>query len=211
MLTWSGMTADRAGRVAGVLLAAGTSSRLGSNKLLLELGADTVVRRTARHSLEAGLSPVIVVLGYEAPQVADALAGLPLKTLVIPEYHAGMHASLGAGIARVPAGCDAALVLLSDMPLVTPGMIAEVVARYRAGGELVISLYGEVQAPPTLYARRLFPALAEAGPGSGRRVIGDHRSAAVELHWPPELVADLDVPGDLERLRGLVAHAAPRA
>ena len=200
------MTGDRAGCVAGVLLAAGTSSRLGSNKLLLELGAETVVRRAARHALEAGLWPVIVVLGHEAPQVAAALGGLPLETVVNPEYHAGMHASLRAGIARVPAGCDAALVLLSDMPLVTPGMIAEVVARYRAGGELVISLYGEVQAPPTLYARRLFPALSAAGPGCGRQVIRDHRSDAVEVRWPPKLLADLDLPEDLERIRALLAH-----
>jgi molybdenum cofactor cytidylyltransferase len=199
------MMADRAGRVAGVVLAAGTSSRLGSNKLLLELGAETVVRRAARHALEAGLSPVIVVLGYEALQVAAALAGLPLETVVNPEYAAGMHASVRAGMGRVPADCDAALVLLSDMPLVTPGMIAGVVARHRAGAELVISLYGEVQAPPTLYARRLFPALAAAGPGAGRRVIRDYRSDAVEVHWRPELLADLDLPGDLERLRAILA------
>lgn len=204
------MTADRAGRVAAVLLAAGASSRLGSNKLLVELGAETVVRRAARHALEAGLSPVIVVLGHEAPQVAAALAGLPLETVVNPEYPEGMRASVRAGIARVPGDCDAAVVLLSDMPLVTPGMIAEVVARYRAGGELVISLYGEVQAPPTLYARRFFPALVSAGPESGRRVVRDHRSEAVEVRWPPELVTDLDLPEDVDRLRALLGRPAFR-
>jgi CTP:molybdopterin cytidylyltransferase MocA len=142
--------------------------------------------------------------------VAAALAGLPLETVVNPEYPAGMHGSIRAGIARVPADCDAALILLSDMPLVTPEMIAELVARYRAGGELVISLYGEVQAPPTLYARRHFPALASADAGCGRRVVRDHRSDAIEVHWPPALLADLDLPEDLERLRAMVGDPPSR-
>jgi molybdenum cofactor cytidylyltransferase len=154
--------------------------------------------------LEAGLAPVVVVLGHEAARVAVALDGLPVETVINPAYVEGMHASLRAGIARVPDACDAALVLLSDMPLVTPRMIAELVDRYRAGGDLVISLYGEVQAPPTLYARRLFPALASADAGCGRQVIRDHRSDAVEVRWPPALLADLDRPEDLERLRALV-------
>jgi molybdenum cofactor cytidylyltransferase len=205
------MTADRAARVAGVLLAAGTSSRLGSNKLLLEVGAETLVRRAARHALEAGLSPVIVVLGHDASRVSAAIAGLPLETIVTPDYSAGMHSSLAAGIARVPAECDAALILLSDMPLVTPAMIAEVAARYRAGGELVISVYGQVQAPPTLYPRRLFAAIASAGPGAGRRVIREHQGSVVEVHWPPELLADLDRPEDLERLRAALARSTTQA
>jgi molybdenum cofactor cytidylyltransferase len=195
------VTAERGGRIAGVVLAAGTSSRLGSNKLLLRLDSEPLVRRAARQAVEAGLSPVIVVLGHEAEQVAGALAGLTVETVINPGYRAGMHGSLQTGIEHVPDDCAAAVVLLGDMPLVTAAMIAVLAERFRRGTEpLVLSLYGEVQAPPTLYARRLFPALAGTGAGGGREVVLAHRSEAAEIRWPETLLADVDGPEDAARL-----------
>ena len=195
------MGAERTGRVAGVVLAAGASTRLGTNKLLLWLDSEPLVRRVARLALEAGLSPVVVVLGHETERVAAALDGLAVETVVNPAFGAGMAGSLKLGIARVPADCAAAVVLLADMPFVTAAMVAALVARFRGGTEpLVLSLYGEVQAPPTLYARTLFPALAEAGDGGGRRVVLDHRSEAAELRWPAAALVDIDHPADAARL-----------
>ena len=196
------MTRD--GRVAGVVLAAGASSRLGSNKLLIEFGGETIVRRAARRALEADLAPVIVVLGVEADRVAETLGGLDVVLVVNRDHAGGMHGSMQAGIGRVPADCEAAVVVLADMPLVTSAMSAGLVARFRRGPEpLVISRYGEVQAPPTLYARALFPALRAAGEGGGRRVVRDHSHEAAAMDWPPGLLADLDRPEDVERLRPL--------
>jgi molybdenum cofactor cytidylyltransferase len=192
----------RRGRVAAVVLAAGTSSRLGTNKLLIDIGGEAVIRRTARRALEAGLAPVIVVLGFEADRVARALLGLEVAPVVNADYAHGMHVSLRSGIERVPADCEAAVVLLGDMPLVTSAMSSGLVARFRRGSEpLVISRYGGVQAPPTLYARRLFPALAGADETAGRRIVRDYRDEAAVMEWPPGELADLDVPEDLERLR----------
>ena len=197
----AGVPTARAGRIAGVVLAAGASSRLGANKLLLRLDSEPLVRRAARHAIEAGLSPVLVVLGHEAERVAAALGGLAVETVVNPAYRAGMHGSMQTGIERVPNDCAAAVVLLGDMPLVTAAMIEALAERFRRGAEpLVLSLYGEVQAPPTLYARALFPALAGAGAGGGREVVLAHRSEAVELRWPEGLLADLDRPEDAARL-----------
>jgi molybdenum cofactor cytidylyltransferase len=197
----------RDGRVAGVVLAAGSSSRLGSNKLLIDFGGETIVRRAARRALEAGLAPVIVVLGFEADRVAEALQGLDVIPVVNPDHAGGMHGSLQAGIGRVPADCEGAVVILADMPLVTSAMSAGLVARFRSGLEsLVISLYGDVQAPPTLYARALFPALGAAGEGGGRQVIREHLDGAAALQWPPALLSDLDRPEDIERLRSLATE-----
>jgi molybdenum cofactor cytidylyltransferase len=194
----------RDGRVAGVVLAAGSSSRLGTNKLLIDIGGETIVRRAARRTLEAGLAPAIVVLGFEASRVAEALQGLDLVLVVNPDHASGMHSSMQAGIGQVPADCEAAVVILADMPLVTSAMSAGLVARFRRGPEpLVISLYGDVQAPPTLYARALFPALGAAGEGCGRRVVRAHRGEAATLEWLPSLLADLDRPDDVERVRAL--------
>jgi molybdenum cofactor cytidylyltransferase len=197
----AGVAVERAGRIAGVVLAAGTSSRLGANKLLLRLDSESLVRRAARQAAEAGLAPVIVVLGYEAERVAAALSGLAVETIVNPAYRAGMHGSLQTGIGRVPDDCAAAVLLLGDMPLVTAAMIVALAERFRRGREpLILSRYGEVQAPPTLYARSLFPVLAEAGTGGGREVVLAHLSEAAEVHWPEELLADVDRAEDAARL-----------
>jgi molybdenum cofactor cytidylyltransferase len=197
----------RDGRVAGLVLAAGSSSRLGANKLLIDLGRETIVHRAARRALEAGLAPVIVVLGFEADRVAEALRGVEVMQVVNPDHAGGMAGSMQAGLGRVPTDCEAAVVILADMPLVTSAMSAGLVARFRRGPEpLVISRYGEVLAPPTLYARALFPTLGAVGEGGGRLVVRDHRDEAAAMDWPPPLLADLDRPEDVERLRSLVTE-----
>jgi molybdenum cofactor cytidylyltransferase len=207
-----GVPAERAGRIAGVVLAAGTSSRLGANKLLLRLDSEPLVRRAARQAAEAGLSPVIVVLGHEAERVAAVLGGLAVETIVNPAYRAGIHGSMQTGIEHVPEDCTAAVVLLGDMPLVTAAMIEVLAERFRRGAEpLVLSLYGEVQAPPTLYARWLFPELDAAGVGGGREVVLAHRSEAAEIRWPEALLADVDRPEDAARLGVRPEAAEPGA
>ena len=201
----------RLARVAGIVPAAGRSSRLGANKLLLELDSEALVRRAVRQALDGGLSPVIAVLGFEAERVAAALAGLPVETVINPLHSSGMHGSLATGIGSVPADCEGALVLLPDMPLVTAAMLRQMVDRFRAGAEpLVISRFGDVQAPPTLYARHLFPEVAAAGPGGGRRVVRDHLAEAAVIHWPETLLADLDHVEDLDRIRTLMGQAGPK-
>jgi molybdenum cofactor cytidylyltransferase len=192
-------------RVAGVVLAAGSSSRFGRNKLLVEIDGEVVVRRAARRALEAGLLPVVVVLGFEGDLVARALDGLSLVLTVNQNHTEGMHTSLRAGIARVPDDCEAVVVILADMPLVTSAMSAALVTRFQEqSAPLVVSHYGGVQAPPTLYARALFPALAVAGEGGGQQIVRDHRDQATVIEWPLPLLADLDRLEDVERLRSAV-------
>jgi molybdenum cofactor cytidylyltransferase len=184
------------------VLAAGSSSRLGSNKLLVRLDGETVVRRVARQAIDAGLSPVIVVTGFQSDRIGAELAGLPVELVTNREHAIGMHTSVRVGIEHVPADCDGLVIILADMPLVTSGMLSSLVARFRGGpDQLVISRYGKVQAPPTLYCRALFPALSAAGEGCGRQVIRDHQHEAAELQWAPELLVDLDRAEDVARLR----------
>ncbi len=191
---------------AGVLLAAGTGSRMGRNKLLLEVEGEPLVRRVARRALDAGLGPVIVVVGFEADRVVAALDGLAVETVRNAAFARGVAGSLRRGVARVPARCDAAVVLLADMPFVTSAMIARVVAlRRESGAPLVVSRYGEAQAPPTLYARALFGELTgrddgaqDAAPGPGKRVVRRHRAEAVRAEWPADALADIDEPSDYD-------------
>jgi molybdenum cofactor cytidylyltransferase len=183
---------------------------MGRNKLLLHVGGESLVRRTVRAARDAGLDPVLVVIGHDAERVRAELHGLPCE-LVPNERHAlGMSTSLDAGIAAVPAGTDAAVVLLADMPFVAPAMIREVVRRRRErGAPLVSSRYGAVQAPPTLYAREVFPELRGGeGEGRGREVVKRHADRVEWVEWPASALADVDEVGDLERARSGLGQEA---
>ncbi|MFL5309691.1 MAG: NTP transferase domain-containing protein [Myxococcales bacterium] len=197
------MKDDRSGRVAGVVLAAGTSSRMGRNKLFLPLGDTSVLRRAAGTAREAGLDPVLVVLGHESDRALAELAGLRCTPVMNVDFARGMNTSVRAGIAAVPDDASGAVLMLADMPFVTAAMLRVLVDKYRAGqAPLVASTYGDVLAPPILYGRPLFGELrALDGDGCGKRVVKAHRAEAVEMAWPPEALADLDVPDDLERVK----------
>jgi molybdenum cofactor cytidylyltransferase len=100
------------------------------------------------------------------------------------------------------------MVLLADMPFVSPEMIAAMIARYRTSeAPLVISDYEGVNAPPMLYDRSLFAELLTmTGEGCGRQVVKRHRHEAEVLAWPAAALADIDVPEDYERIaRSLTA------
>jgi molybdenum cofactor cytidylyltransferase len=199
--------AERGGPVAGILLAAGTSSRMGCNKLLFELGGESVLRGAARRALAGGLGPLLVVLGHQCERASHELDGLGCQLVINPDYDQGIVSSLKAGVAALPPGTAAAAVMLADMPLVSAEMIAALVARYRAtGAPLVVSDYEGVQAPPLLYDRALFAELlAMTGGGCGRQVVKRHRAEAQVLSWPAAALADLDVPEDYARMRDRAA------
>ena len=111
------MSPDPADRVAGIVLAAGTSTRMGHNKLFVELEGETLVYRTARRVADAGLDPVIVVVGHESERVRDAIGTLPCRLVLNPDYLRGVNSSLRVGIrAASEEAARAAVVVLGDMP-----------------------------------------------------------------------------------------------
>jgi molybdenum cofactor cytidylyltransferase len=199
----AGRGTGSSGRIAGIVLAAGSSTRMGRNKLLLELGGETMVRRAARTAIDVGLDPVVVVTGHAHEAVAAQLHVLALTTVVNMNHGAGQHTSVAAGIAALGDDCAAAIVMLADMPFVTTAMVREVVTRYRdSGAPLVVSRYGgDVTAPPMLYDRSLFGELMHMDARCGRQVVRRHRHEAVEVDWPAESLSDLDRPADYERVR----------
>jgi len=200
------MTAER---IAGVVLAAGLSSRMGLNKMLLELGGRTLVRRAVTTAFSAGLDPVLVVLGHESDRLRAELSGLPYTAVLNSDYGRGMNTSLRAGIAALPDDAAGAVVLLGDMPLVDASMVRALLTAFRhSGPKLAISSYGGVVAPPILYGRALFPELrALEAESCGKSVVRNYRPEAVELQWPPETLTDLDSPEDVEWIRARLEAA----
>lgn len=188
--------------VAGIVLAAGASRRMGRNKLLMELEGETLVRRVVRRALAAGLTPVVVVLGHEAEQVKSALAGLACEFAFNPDFTGPTSGSLHRALERLGPEVGAAVVTLADMVLVSETMLAALVAAARGvEAPLVVSRYGDVTAPPLLFRHPLFgELLAWTGEGCGKAVVQRHRNEALFVDWPPEYLTDVDTPEDFRAI-----------
>jgi molybdenum cofactor cytidylyltransferase len=194
-------------KVAAMVLAAGSSTRMGRNKLLLDVGGESLVRRAVRAAVEGGVDEVIVVLGHEEEKVRAELRGLPCLAVSNPDHAEGAGTSVRTGV-RHASGVDALVVVLADMPFVTPEMIATLVSRYRAHRPpLVVSHYGAVQAPPTLYDRALFDELlAIPGERCAKQVVRRHEGEAEVVDWPEDALRDIDVPADYDGVRADLAR-----
>ncbi|WP_419860309.1 nucleotidyltransferase family protein [Candidatus Palauibacter sp.] len=197
--------------VAAIVLAAGSSIRMGRNKLLLDVGGETLVRRAVRLAGEAGLDPVILVTGRFREAVEREVEDLDCTPTFNPDHETGIQTSVACGVAAVPADRTAAVVMLPDMPFVTARMVRTLVSRHaETGAPLVVSRYGDVNAPPILYGRSLFGEIARMRAGCGREVVRRHHERAVHVDWPAERLRDLDRPDEYESVRGEFAAAASR-
>jgi len=185
-------------RVAGVILAAGASRRMGKNKMLLELDGESLIRRAATRALAAGVSPLVVVLGHEADRLRAELRGLPLVFAVNPDYTGPTSGSLHQGLNALGSDVDAVVVMLADMVRVTPETVAMLIAAARGtAAPLVVSRYGAVTAPPLLFRRALFAELlAWRGEGCGKAVVQAHKHEAMYIDRPEALLVDVDTPED---------------
>ena len=194
-------------RVAGVILAAGASRRMGNNKLLLELEGESLIRRAAKRALAAGLSPVVVVLGHEADRLRAELRDLALAFALNPAYTGPTSGSLHQGLNALGSDVDAVVVMLGDMVRVTTETLAMLIAAARGTeAPLVVSRYGVVTAPPLLFRRSLFgELLAWTGEGCGKAVVQAHKHEAMYVDRPEALLMDVDTPEDFA-----VAIAASR-
>jgi molybdenum cofactor cytidylyltransferase len=191
-------------RVAGVILAAGASRRMGKNKMLLELDGESLIRRAAQRALAAGLSPVVVVLGHEADRLRAELKDLPLAFAVNPDYTGPTSGSLHQGLNALGPDVDAVVVMLGDMVRVTAETLAMVIVAARGtGAPLVVSRYGDVTAPPLLFRRALFgELLAWTGEGCGKAVVQAHTHEAMYVDRPEALLVDVDTPEDFAAAQG---------
>jgi molybdenum cofactor cytidylyltransferase len=195
------MPGVEAGRIAAVVLAAGKSSRMGRNKMLIALEGEPLVRRAARSAIEAGLGPVVVVVGFEADRVRAALDGLVCTVVTNPDFAGPSSRSFHVGLRALEPDVAAAVALLPDMIHVTGGMVGTIAEAARGStAPVVASRYGDVTAPPILFRRVLFPELlAWEGEGCGKPVVRAHAAETRYVDWPVSSLEDLDTPEDLAR------------
>ncbi len=186
-----------------VILAAGTSTRLGRPKQLLDLGGEPLLRHTLRNALASRAGEVVLVLGNQAEEISVAVGELGQRTVMNPDFAAGQSTSLRAGIEAVSADAFAAIVMLGDQPMVTSAMLDQIIERFEVTcAPIVQPVYGETPGNPVLLSRSLFPELlAIEGDQGARGVIKTHREqidrVRVSVGLPP---GDVDTEEDYQAL-----------
>ena len=192
--------------VAAVVLAAGGSVRMGQLKQLLPVGGQPMVRRVAEAVCAAGLAQVVVVVGAQADEVTQSLAGVPVDVIANERWAEGMSTSLRAGLQALGPEIQAALIVLADQPTLTPHLLEIVVARYRAtGAPIVAPFYQGQRGNPVLFDRALFPELlAVEGDQGGRALLARYRTQVERIEVDdPAAVLDIDTRQDYEKAREL--------
>jgi len=192
-----------AARVAAIVLAAGEARRYGSQKLLTPLHGRPLLQHALDAACTSSLDPVVIVLGADADEIARCIDAGRARVVRNPEYATGQASSLRAGVRAVAHDVDAAVVLLGDQPLVTPALLAAIVARQReTAAAAVMCLQDGRRSPPTLLHRDLFSAIESLRGDVGAREIIARRSDVARLDVDRALARldDIDTPGDLDRL-----------
>jgi molybdenum cofactor cytidylyltransferase len=190
-------------RIAAIVLAAGRSTRMGSqNKLLADIGGKPMVRRAVETALASRAEPVVVVTGHMATEVGVALAVLDLTVVANPDYATGLASSLKAGVKALPKTCDGALIILGDMPLIEPEQINRLLQAHERGAIVVPARKGRI-GNPVLWPARYFPELLQLeGDVGAKQLLSKYADQVTEVDLGTDAIfIDVDTPDALAQLR----------
>ena len=189
-------------RIAGIILAAGQSRRMGRvNKMLAEIDGEPMIVHAARAMLASRASPVIVVLGHEIDRARHALRGMDVRLVHNPGFADGLSTSLRAGLRAVPREAAGAVVALGDMPRVAAADIDALIDAFEPDEDATICVptHDGKRGNPVLWARRYFLEMAAvSGDVGARSLIGENADQVLEVpRGNPGVLLDLDTPDAL--------------
>ena len=189
-------------RIAGIILAGGGSQRFGRPKLLEILDGEVLIRRAVRAARDAGLDPIVVVLGADGLAVSEALDQHAVQFTNNPDWAEGQSSSVRAGLKVLAPNVAGAVFLLADMPLVDAELVRTLVETQRRSLEPIVAPWtGERWGNPVLFDRETFEALSQiSGDQGGRTLFGKYSVEAVP--WGQSAMLDIDTQDDLDTFRG---------
>ncbi len=187
-----------------IILAAGKSRRMGTQKLLLPFGEATVVEAVVRTAFASSVDRVLAVLGADRDAVRLKLEPSGAGFAINENDHLGMLSSVQAGFRALPADAEAAVVMLGDQPFLAPRVIDDVIGAYKEGRKGIVI--------PTFQGRRGHPVLVDLGfreevlaldPADGlRRLMETHPRDILEVETgDANILRDMDTPEDYAGVR----------
>ena len=190
--------------IGAIILAAGSSSRLGEPKQLLQFRGQTLLRRMVDAAVAAQCSPVTVVIGSERNRVARELTETKELLVENETWERGIGNSIRAGLRATLTAypqTKAIVLLTCDQPLVDAKIIGALKTRYAETAKpIVASAYSDTLGVPALFARKYFDELFVLDDGAGaKQVILKHKDDVTEFPFP-EGAIDIDTPDDYEKL-----------
>ncbi|TSK06005.1 MAG: molybdenum cofactor cytidylyltransferase [Geobacter sp.] len=198
-------------RVAGIILAAGEGSRMGTTKQLLPFRGKSILEWVVESALASALHRVVVVLGHQAERIVPLIEGRGIEVALNPDYRRGQSSSLQCGLRHLGAESDAALFLLGDQPLITPALIDTLIRSYQDSEQpVVMPVYRGRRGNPVLFDRETFPGIESLDADCGARPLFERYRERL-LPVPVEDAAihlDVDTAADYLRLLELAAGCA---
>ena len=180
------------------------SSRMGANKLTMPLWGKPLIRYAVEAVATSRVASIIVVTGNNASDVQKALAGMTVKFVENKEYSKGLSTSLKCGLRALSNDCDGVVIVLGDMPLVTPRLIDGLIAAFDPERErgIVVPVRSGRRGNPVLWARSFFPEmLALEGDRGAKSLLARHQDRIHELEADDEgPLIDIDTPQILTAL-----------
>ncbi len=189
--------AKRGDGVAGLLLAAGQSTRMGdANKLLVDVLGKPMVVHAIDAMLGSKVDPVIVVTGHQADAVRAAIGDRPVRLVYNPDYAAGLSTSLKAGLDALPEDAAGVLVALGDMPMIRARDIDRLIAAFNPakGRAICVPTVGGKRGNPVLFSLHYAAEMRTIeGDVGARHLIGAHRDALCEIEMDDDAaLIDID-------------------
>jgi molybdenum cofactor cytidylyltransferase len=191
-------------KFAAVVLAAGRSTRMGTNKLLADLNGGPVLATTIKQIKASGVDEIVVVTGHQAQAVATALSHTKVVIIHNPHYADGLSTSVRCGIAAVQ-DFDAAFICLGDMPLIRSVDMQRMMQAFNVeeGRRLIAPTYRSQLGNPVLWGREYFKVLMVLeGDRGARSVLEASRQQITEIAVEHDgILLDADTPEALVEMR----------
>ena len=202
-------------KISAVLLAAGESKRLGANKLLLDIGGETLLERAIKVLLRSHVDEVLVVVGFEAARVSRRLRGKPIRLVLNRDHREGMASSLRVGVAHTARSAHGVVIGLADQPWLTSDTVDRLVDAYRGTSKgIVCPTYGGMRGHPVIFNMKRYKEvlLSLRGDTGGRSVIDAHEDDLLEVPVDsPGVIRDIDLWEDYQTARETIPEEAGRA
>jgi len=185
-----------------VVLGAGESRRMGTQKLLLPFGGTTVIEAVVRTALDSEADAAVVVLGAGWEKIQDLLKSYPLVFAVNKDFRLGMLSSVQAGFRALPKDAEAAIIMLGDQPAIPVGVLDALIRAYRERRRgIAVPVHEGRRGHPVLVTIEYRDEVLGLDPAVGlRQLLRDHAEDVLEVAVPtPAVLKDIDRPGDYRK------------